>query len=411
MTRTTTSRERSLLLEKGDRLGYALTPDGRFLRVQLRPGDEEGREIVVGSRATAPRASHLRFRLRPGLATALVLALCLVVLSPFAVGRVLASGAPVAFVTLDASPSLELGVNRWDRVVSAHGLNAQGEKLLVGLTWRGRRVSDVVSAVGEATVRGGLLPAGKSDILVAVVSAREGSGIPPGLERQLPGIGEQLALAIEAEDDDDDCEVTVEIVCADSAIVRAEADRLGLSVGRYAVLLAAQEAGLTIQSGDLERGVGEAILGAGGRPGEILSAAHENREMSKLAEKFHERNGLDLKEEDDSDKGDGEPGDGSGSGSEAGSEQGSSGQGGGDQQGGTGSSEHHDHGGLSGSGQRPGRGPGTAGSDGHGHDGETGPDSGDGQDAGEGEDEEEPGQTSEGQNPEPGSGEGSGGGE
>jgi hypothetical protein len=318
---TTDEKGRALLLATGGRSGFALTPDGRFIRVRRRPEDEVGREVEIPARAVGTRSIGFRrsgFRLRPGLATAFVLALCLLALSPLAVGKVLASGSPVAFVTVDASPSLEFGVNRWNRVVDAQGLNAQGESLLIDLAWRGRRLVDVVDDVGEAAVAGGYVAGGQAGILVAVVPAATGAGVPPGVENALSRIRERLSLMMEAEGRGG--EVTVETVLADAVAIRDQAERLGLSVGRYVVLLAAQEAGLDVDADDLRGGVGEAIASAGGQPGDVLHAAHLNRQMTKLAEKFQERNGLAPKGAGEA--GQGESGAGNGADTEAPDEQG-----------------------------------------------------------------------------------------
>ena len=358
---TTDEKGRALLLAADGRSGFALTPDGRFIRVRRHPEDEVGREVEIPSRAVGTRSIGFRrsgFRLRPGLATAFVLALCLLVLSPLAVGKVLASGSPVAFVTVDASPSLEFGVNRWNRVVDAQGLNAQGESLLVDLAWRGRRLLDVVDAVGEAAVAGGYVAGGQTGILVAVVPAAPGAGVPPGVENELSRIRERLSLMVEAEWPGG--EVTVETVLADAAAIRDQAKSLGLSVGRYVVLLAAQEAGLDVDAGDLRGGVREAIANAGGQPDEVLHAAHLNRQMSKLAEKFQERNG--LAPEGAGKTGQGEPGAGDEAGAGAPDQQGSANQGSGGNGGQSGEGGGREGGGQRGPGRDHGQPSGAAGS-------------------------------------------------
>jgi len=314
------SVEMGLLLESDGRSGIALTRDGRFVRVACRPEDEEGSEIVLrpesGGRSVwglvsspadglergtpagrtrpergAVRAGSARRALRPGLAAAAVVLLCLLAASPFAVGRVLASGDPVAYVSVDINPSVEFGVNRWDRVVTAQALNEDGEALLAGLGWEGRPLGDVLDDVASAAVDLGYLEPGGDPgaFLVAVVPAAESLDVPPGLQRQLERAREAVGAALAERG----VQVEVETVLADAAAMREQARELGLSVGKYSVLLVAQEAGLDLEAQDLNRGVGRAILAAGGHPGEVLREAHQVKKISKLAEKFEEKNGLD----------------------------------------------------------------------------------------------------------------------
>lgn len=301
MTRRNSGRERNggraLLLETSRGRGVALMPDGRFVSVRCGPLDEEGQEILLGRRRAAQDrfAPDVRRRpvrtvwgLRPGLAAAMAFVVCFALLSPLAVGRVLASGKPVAYVSLDINPSVEFGVNRWDRVVTGRPLNSEGEKLLASFRWRGRLLDDVVFDAGAAAANLGFLGGGTGEVVLAVVPAGPGPGVSPGLNRQLENVRARLADRLGG----DGSGVTVETLVADTATVRGQAEKLGLSVGRYALLLVAQENGLNLDPADLERGVGRAILHAGGHPGEILRKAHEERKLSKLAEKFEERNGL-----------------------------------------------------------------------------------------------------------------------
>jgi len=172
--------KKGLLLESDGSTGIALTHDGRFVRVLCRPGDEEGREVVIDRRRAQQRARAAFRALSPRLAVAAVLLLCLLVTSPFAVGRVLASGDPVAYVTVDINPSIEFGVNRWDRVVTARAFDADGEAVLSGLDWKGRILDDVLSEVAAAAVDLGYLQPGGDDgaFLVAAVPVGDDRGWP-----------------------------------------------------------------------------------------------------------------------------------------------------------------------------------------------------------------------------------------
>ncbi len=410
MTRATGNykgKAKAVLLEVDGDFGFALTPDGRFVSVRCRPGDEEGREVDLDraqdAKRTAPwafgRGRRPAWALRPRLAAGLVVVLCFVILSPFAVGRVLASGSPVAYVSVDVNSSLEFGVNRWDRTVTARGLDSGGEALLGQLQWRGQPVADVVAAVGSVAAAQGLLGGGQRELLVAAVPAKAGRTVPPGLERQLASVCETLDTTLGAGATGDPApEVTVESLVADAANLRDQAAKLGLSVGEYAVLLAAQEAGLDIDRDDLDDGLGQAIIAAGGQPGEVIREAHGNRELSKLAKKFGKRNGVDSDDEDKSSRSEGGEGQATGTeGGENGTEPGGDATGSGGKQGGQGRGQGNGHGtpgvgsddgGSRRGGSGPGRHPGN--STGHGRDGGPASDRDGGEDGGSNDDGRKP---------------------
>jgi hypothetical protein len=324
--------EKALLLEVRGRTGVAITPEGRFVGVRCLPHHEEGQEIALPAARLQGRAG---WGLRPGLVTAAACAAILLVLLPLAVGRVLASGLPMAYVTLDINPSLEFGVNRWERVVACRALNPDGEQVLSGLKWRGRPIDDVVSDAGVQAASLGFLDSGPVEVIVAAVPALDKGLLSPGLEKRLErlreGLGERMAAASGGQGQPN---LTVETVLGDSVSLRQQADILGLSVGEYVVLLAAQEDGLDIDAEDLEQGgVGQALAAVGGHPGEILRKAHENREMSRLAHTFAERNGLPPGDsEDEGETGNGQTGQTDGAGQD-GNGQGGNGQGGAGQDG------------------------------------------------------------------------------
>lgn len=131
-------------------------------------------------------------------------------------------------------------------------------------------------------------------MVVAVVPVKAGQEVPPGLVQRLERVKERLAERF-GPPTPDGPSVTVETVVADTASMREEARRLGLSTGRYAVFLVAEEAGLDVEPEDFAQGVGQAILAAGGHPGAVLREAHECRQVSELAEKFKEKFGQEFK--------------------------------------------------------------------------------------------------------------------
>jgi hypothetical protein len=64
---------------------------------------------------------------------------------------------PVSYISLDINPSIEFGVNAYDRVVSAEGYNIDGEKVLIGLNVTGSDVADAISTVVSSAANNGFI--------------------------------------------------------------------------------------------------------------------------------------------------------------------------------------------------------------------------------------------------------------
>lgn len=107
------------------------------------------------------RAARRR-RLVPRVAAAACLVLALL-----GAGGAYVALTPTAYVDIDVNPSIELGVNRFDGVVSARALNEDGERVLseADVLWRG--YGDAVDAIGEELEEAGYLT-GDSVVSVTV---------------------------------------------------------------------------------------------------------------------------------------------------------------------------------------------------------------------------------------------------
>ncbi len=54
---------------------------------------------------------------------------------------------PVSYVSIDVNPSIELALNRLDRVVAAPAYNKEGEEILNDLSIKGKRYTDAIEAI------------------------------------------------------------------------------------------------------------------------------------------------------------------------------------------------------------------------------------------------------------------------
>lgn len=168
-------------------------------------------ELKAAARAAvARRAARRRGLGRPlGLALAAACAVCLV----------LGGGwlwlTPAARISIDVNPSLELAVNRFDRVVAVEGCNADGAALARTLDLTCMPYEEAVDAVLQSETVADLL-AGDAVVEIAVAGADETrcARLLEGVRTCTAGQGNARCYCADAEEWE-------------------EAHALGLSCGRY----------------------------------------------------------------------------------------------------------------------------------------------------------------------------------
>ena len=290
---------KGVVLEVTGRRATVLTAGGEFVRVPVaargwRAGDEVSLPLPAPSTAREhPAATWAGAARRPRLAWAAAAAAVAVLVAFAVVGRPPVAPAPVAlaYLSVDINPSVELGVDSDGTVAWARGLNEEGKALVRGAGLRGDAVPDAVAeVVDRACARGYLGGAGPHAVVLAgalSASAPAGGG-GPDIAALVGAAGEAVGKALRARG----AAGTTTAAIAASPGLREEAERLGLSVGKYAVLLTAQKAGLVLDPARLGAiGIGRAIQEAGGRPEDILGQASEEKDYSSLHQSFKESRG------------------------------------------------------------------------------------------------------------------------
>lgn len=222
-------REKGLLLEKNGN-GIVLTPDGDF-RFVPSPAAEVGAEITLTG------VPAVRWWLL-SIAAALTVAFIGLGLYRYFLP------APVAYVALDINPSLELGLDRRERVVRVDALNGDAVRLTAGVKLRGRPVTEAVKTLIYRAVELGYVSARREGVvLLTVVPVREGEPVPRAADLA-QAAGQAVAKR--------DLQVKV-VATAVPAKYREEAHRLGLSPGRYVLKMGASRAGKPVTVQELKR--------------------------------------------------------------------------------------------------------------------------------------------------------------
>lgn len=123
--------------------------------------------------------------------------------------------APVAYVSIDINPSLELGLNRFDRVVSAEAYNEEGEAVLDKLSLTGKTCTEAMDAIVKSDGMGVYLTGEAELVFTTAADSGRSSGLQSEVERFCGGIG-----------------YNCHNYSTDAEIV-SEAHDNGISVGRY----------------------------------------------------------------------------------------------------------------------------------------------------------------------------------
>ncbi|MHB1125462.1 MAG: anti-sigma factor domain-containing protein [Bacillota bacterium] len=261
-----------VVMEIKGKKAIILTTDGEFIQRQFTGAlPQVGEEVTLGS-----NRSNLLIWGRWAVAAVLLL----LFLTPPAVRTItnVAGGFEVAtaYVTVDINPSVELAVDRKDRVVDAKALNDDGKQLLQDLSLQGSLVKETIIALVEKAGKDGYLPENSmATVLVAVVN----NGGSKTQMKRLFGAGEEAQRVLQDR-------VRIQTVQAGKK-QRVQAGDMGLSTGKYAVLLEALDEGLDITPADLQGGsVTKVITHAGGNPGKILDQAHAEKDLEGKAKQL-----------------------------------------------------------------------------------------------------------------------------
>jgi len=147
-----------------------------------------------------------------------------------------------AFVTIDINPSIELAVSADRRVASARGLNSDGVMILEEVKVKGLDLHEAVKLiVAQAVTDQFLAPKEDNIILVTLTTNSDGESLV-----DLESIYESVKSPVEL----NGLETEVIIEPVDTA-VRQEAEKAGISTGRYLLLQKTAEKGVTFNAGEI----------------------------------------------------------------------------------------------------------------------------------------------------------------
>jgi len=176
---------------------------------------------------TRQKVKKSSFREVFGMKKLLLAASAVAVCAIFTVGGYAYSRTPVNFVSLDINPSIEVGVNAFDKVVSVEGINEDGKKLLEGQKVTGLALKEAIAAlVQEAAEQEYIAEDGSTVIAVTAESKKEGKAVELRNESEQ---GVSLAMS------NKQAIATIYSDCSDLAL-RTEAKEMGISPGKFKLI-------------------------------------------------------------------------------------------------------------------------------------------------------------------------------
>ncbi len=150
-----------IVLEVKDKYCVVMDQGGRLVKVNTATGINVGEEIELTNRPTFSVP-----RVMPAIAAAAVLVLML-----FSGLGAYMYYHPITYVNIDINPGIELSVNRFDRVISAYGINDSGKEFIGKLSFKNYKVDLAVNDIIAIAQEDKYLSEGQENALVMTVTS------------------------------------------------------------------------------------------------------------------------------------------------------------------------------------------------------------------------------------------------
>lgn len=283
-------QKKALVMEINDQNVILLTRDGQFISRQISGlCPQIGDEISIEEE----KRKGVLFSVGIFLAAAALMAV-------FFAGKLwnqfimpsLTTGI-ATYVTVDINPSVELGLNKEKMVVSVMPLNRDGRLLLEGMNLKGmnlkgmdlkgRTSEDAVNMIVNAAAdQGYLAPEKENQVIINISEKTPNESQDSEISKAIP---EQAAQTLAERN----LNVKIDVIKTDFDL-REKATELGISAGKYAILVEAKEAGLQVDADSIRKsGVTKAIEKAGGDPEKIIKSAQEEKDFAEKIEKWQQQ--------------------------------------------------------------------------------------------------------------------------
>ncbi len=204
---------RALILEIEAGQAVVMKNNGQFTKVPAKPGWQTGDVVPLAANKSTP------FKVWVALAA------CLVLMAGLAFSGYILYSTQVTLVSIDVNPSIELSLNRFDRVIAAKGLNTEGEQIVNEVPVSGLSYTQALNAMMEDTALNDYISA--NAVLVFAVQ----SGDATRQNRLLASLEKTAGAAVLARHQD----AIIEYLPVDEKAVE-DAHCHGMSAGKYTLV-------------------------------------------------------------------------------------------------------------------------------------------------------------------------------
>lgn len=270
------SIRKGVVLEIDGQEAIVLSDCGEFTRVPIRK-----RQLEVGMEITLPLRRKSRAFHMPSLSgwVAAAAAVMLMFMSPLT-GLLNSSGSEVvAYVNIDINPSIELAINSKQDVVAAEPINNDGRQVLSEVNVRGKEMDEATALITKQAIKDGFLGPKASNAVMIALTPSQGEAISTSWENNLKASVKNVLQ--------EEHQVASVDTMVGSQELRLNARKQGLSVGKFAVLLAARENNLPITVAEVkEKSITEIIKDNGAKAAALITTKHTTKDWDVIAAKF-----------------------------------------------------------------------------------------------------------------------------
>ena len=271
---------RGIIMSISGEEAVILTRDSEFVKVALPKGEYDlGQEIEAESSKVSLVQKWLTYGGRRWAAVAAVLLIAIVL--PAVATTVFLNNVVYAYVTLDINPSTEFSINGKERIIRVQPLNEEGAAVLEGSSLKGKDIEFGIEYFVERACELGFASAEDEGAVVATTVMEK---------EEDTALEERISATIDRTVEENKLNVKTGVLSATREI-KEEADKAGVSAGKYLIALQASDDQLEVDIEDVKNSsIVSAINNAGGNLESILKRAKKtNEELVKLFEKNQEK--------------------------------------------------------------------------------------------------------------------------
>ncbi|GLX67610.1 anti-sigma factor domain-containing protein [Paenibacillus glycanilyticus] len=262
--------KRGIILSLDNKKAVVMTADGQFISIPQQSHMRIGEETTIPAETSAPKRKPKQVYWYSGAAAAVLLFFL-----PFFYLTTAEAHPVVAYVSLDINPSIELGVDKQQRVQELKGLNGDGQAIVSKLDYKGKPLETVAASIMSTVASEHYLDKPDKDIVITSLALNNADD----LEQTVAGaVDQKVKDTIKQIDSTKEANVTVLSVPTE---VRDEAKANGISSGKMAVYLMAKDEGYEIE---LEQLKAQSIAEVTEKAGGVKKIVEQGASKEKLKE-------------------------------------------------------------------------------------------------------------------------------